>query len=584
VRKSLGFLRVILIVTTIAALPQASRILAQGQGQGASDHAEFVEGRVLAKFRSSDRAASVAGQFGAASEKQLGSTGVHVLQLPNAVSAEAVALAMSRHPDVEFAEVDGFMPPSLLPNDPLFSSQWHLAKIASPSAWDQSTGSSGLIVAVLDSGVDGTHSDLSSEMVSGWNTFDNNSNSADVYGHGTKVAGTIAAASDNANGVSGIVWNSRIMPVRISDLNGWATFSAAAQGLIWAADHGARIANISYEMSDSAAVASAAQYFQNRGGVVTISAGNAGSILSSVDNPYVLTVSATDSQDLLASWSNRGSNIDVAAPGVSVYTTTRGGGYSAVSGTSFSAPVAAGVAALVLSANPGLSGAQAMNIVKASADDRGTTGWDPSYGAGRVNAASAVAMALNTSAGDRVAPQVSFVSPQGGASTAGSITVQVGASDDISVASVNLKVDGANVGTDTTSPYTFSLNTLSLPNGQHTLTATAVDTSGNSSAATIMIGVNNVADTVVPVSFFTSPQNGASVTGNTSLTAGATDNIAVVRVDIFIDGVLKSSANGSSASVRWNTKTAGKGAHTLRTVSYDAAGNSGAASISVFVK
>lgn len=580
--RRLGFLRVLVIAATIVALPKASRVLAQGQA--ASDHGQFVEGRVLAKFRNSERAGGVAGQFGAAVEKQIGPTGVHILQLPNAQAAEAVALAMSRHPDVEFAEVDILVPPSRLPNDPLFGSQWHLAKISSPSAWDQSTGYSGLIVAVLDSGVDGAHSDLASAMVSGWNIFDNNSNTSDVYGHGTKVAGTIAATADNANGVSGVLWNSRIMPVRISDLAGWATSSNIAQGLIWAADHGARIANISYEVSNSATVTSAAQYFQNLGGVVTVSAGNAGSVLSSADNPYVLTVSATDNQDLLASWSNRGSNIDVAAPGVNVYTTTKGGGYSAVSGTSFSAPVAAGVAALVLSANPALTGAQALNIVKASADDLGTTGWDPNYGAGRVNAAAAVAMALNTSAGDRVAPMVSFAAPQDGSTVAGSITVQVSASDDTSVASVNLKVNGTNLGSDTTSPYTFPLNTLSLSNGSHALTATAVDSSGNFSAATITIGVNNVADTVAPLPFFTSPQNGAGVSGNLSISAGATDNIAVVRVDVLIDGVLKSSTNGAVGSARWNTKSVTKGGHTLTAVGYDAAGNTGSASITVLVK
>jgi subtilisin family serine protease len=584
VRKSLGYFGVLAAGVLITVLPQASRVLAQGQGQGASNHAEFVEGRILAKFRSSGRASEVAGQFGAAVEKELGPTGVLVLQLPNAASAEAVALAMSHHPDVEFAEVDSFVPPTLIPNDPLFPSQWHLSKISSPAAWDQSTGYSGLIVAVLDTGVDGTHPDLVSEMVAGWNMYDNNSNTADVYGHGTNVAGTIAAAADNANGVAGVIWNARIMPIRISDLTGYALYSTAAQGLTWAADHGARIANISFEMSTSSAVMSAAQYFQNHGGVVTIAAGNAGTLLSSADSPYVLTVSASDSQDLLASWSNRGSIIDVAAPGVGIYTTMRGGGYGSVSGTSFAAPVTAGVAALVLSANPNLTGAQALNIVKASADDLGAAGWDALYGTGRVNAASAVALALNSSVVDTVVPNVSFTSPQNGGSAAGTITVQVAATDNTSVASVNLKVDGVSVGTDATAPYTFSLNTLSLPNGSHALTATAVDTAGNVASAGIGIVVNNVTDTTKPVSFFTSPQNGATVIGNATLTASATDNISVVKTEIYIDGVLKASSGGSSASARWNTKPVSAGAHVLTAKSYDAAANAGTSSITVFVK
>ena len=145
-KEILRYLRVSVIVVLIIALPRASRTLAQSQN--ASNHAQHVEGRILAKFRNSDTAAVVAGQFGASIERDLGPTGVVVLRLANAVPAEAVALAMSRHPNVEFAEVDRFVPPSLVPNDPLFSSQWHLSKISSPGAWDKTIGYSGLIIAV----------------------------------------------------------------------------------------------------------------------------------------------------------------------------------------------------------------------------------------------------------------------------------------------------------------------------------------------------------------------------------------------------------------------------------------------------
>src|SRR6185436_14722604 len=163
-------------------------------------------------------------------------------------AAEAVANAMAHHPDVEFAELDRFVNPSRFPNDPYFATEWHLNKIAAPSAWDVTIGNSGLIVAVLDTGVDSNHPDLAPHMIPGWNTYDNNSNTADVYGHGTAVAGTIAATTDNYDGVSSLVWNCLIMPIRISDPSGWATYTDAAEGLTWAADHGARVANISYEM------------------------------------------------------------------------------------------------------------------------------------------------------------------------------------------------------------------------------------------------------------------------------------------------------------------------------------------------
>ena len=128
-----------------------------------------------------------------------------------------------------------------------------------------------------------------------------------------------------------------------------------ASGLTWAADHGARVANLSYRASTSSTVASAAQYFQNRGGVVTVAAGNEAVFEPAPDNPYMLTVSGSNPDDLLYAWSNTGNNVDLAAPG-SAYSTTRGGGYSAVSGTSIAAPIVAGVAALVLSNNPNLTG------------------------------------------------------------------------------------------------------------------------------------------------------------------------------------------------------------------------------------
>ena len=109
---------------------------------------------------------------------------------------------------------------------------------------------------------------------------------------------------------------------------------------------------------------------------MAISAGNNATNVTYADNPYVLTVSATDQSDLLASWSNYGNNVDLSAPGVNIYTTNRGGGYGWWSGTSFSAPIVAGTAALVISANPSLTGAQAQDILKKSADKISTGGWE----------------------------------------------------------------------------------------------------------------------------------------------------------------------------------------------------------------
>src|SRR5207244_2289774 len=120
---------------------------------------------------------------------------------------------------------------------------------------------------------------------------DNNSDTHDVYGHGTAVAGTAAACSNNGVGVASIAWGCKIMPIRISDPQGYATDSTIASALTWAADHGARVANISFgSIGMFSAVSTAAQYFQSRGGVVTTSAGNAAEVLTYADNPYMLTV------------------------------------------------------------------------------------------------------------------------------------------------------------------------------------------------------------------------------------------------------------------------------------------------------
>src|SRR5262249_39076456 len=132
---------------------------------------------------------------------------------------------------------------------------------------------------------------------------------------------------------------------------------------------------------------------QSKGGVLAVAGGNYATFDSAPDNPNMLVGSATDQNDVLATWSNTGNNVDLSAPGVNISTTTNGGAYGAGSGTSFSAPIVAGVAALVFSVNPALTPAQVTSVLEQSADDLGSPGWDPSYGWGRVNAARAVSMA-----------------------------------------------------------------------------------------------------------------------------------------------------------------------------------------------
>ena len=510
--------------------------------------------------------------------------GVHIVEV--APQAErAVARALSNHRHIKFAEVDMAVAPILVANDPKFSSAWHLPKMRVTDAWSIALGD-GVTVAVLDTGVDGLHLDLQRNMVTGWNSVSDSADTSDIYGHGTSVAGTVAAESDNALGVTSMAWNTKIMPVRITNSSdGYAYFSDIARGLTWAADNGADVANISYGVSGSSTVTSAAQYMRNKGGVVVVAAGNSGSDPGYASNQYMISVSATGSSDTRTSWSSYGDYVDFAAPGSGIWTTKRGGSYGAVSGTSFSSPVTAGVVALMMSANPDLSPGEIEAILQHTAVDLGTVDWDPYYGFGRIDALEAVRTARNAGSSDTLAPSVSISSPSSGSSVTGLVPVDVEATDDFGVAKVELYVDNLLVGTDTTKPFGFSWNSESRQDGNANLVAKAHDLSGNQGTSSVVnVVVQNATETDVtaPQVSITSPSDGAAVSGVVGLSAFATDDQQVSMVNLYVDGKLKCSGV-PSISCDWNSRKASKGSHTVSAKATDSAGNTSNASVTVNV-
>jgi thermitase len=216
-----------------------------------------------------------------------------------------------------------------------------------------------------------------------------NANTSDLLGHGTTVAGTIAAASDNGIGVAGVSWQSRIMPLVVVDENDFAAYSNIAEAIRYAADRNIRVINISIGGArQSATLQNAVDYAWSKGALIFAPAMNNGT--STLYYPaacnHVMSVSATDSYDHLASFSNYGNWIAIAAPGTNILTTTNGGGYGYSSGTSLSSPIVAGVAALSLAINPSLTNIQLVSLLEQSADDIGDSGYDNSFGWGRVNA------------------------------------------------------------------------------------------------------------------------------------------------------------------------------------------------------
>ena len=500
----------------------------------------------------------------------------------------AVAAALSRRIEIDYAEPDMQVELSDIANDPYFGNAWHLHTMGLTNAWPLALGD-GITIAILDSGIDPNHPDLAEKLVAGHNSASVNTtvstSTIDINGHGTKVAGAAAAISNNGIGVTGIAWNTVIMPIRVTNSSdGVAWWSDIARGLIWAADHGARVANISYAVGGSSTVSSAAQHFRSLGGVVVNSAGNSGADTNEPPNPSLITVSATGSSDTRTSWSSFGNVVDLAAPGAGIYTTRNGGSYGTSSGTSFSSPLTAGVVALIMSAQPSMTPDEVESVLIASALDLGESGWDPYYGYGRVDAAAALEMAAGVEPGDSELPVVTLRSPTNGEEVSDLVPIQLDASDNVAVAYVELMVNGQLIATDAQVPYGFVWDSTAHANGAASLMLYAYDAAGNrgnSESVSVLI-TNASGDTGAPQVSISSPQDGATVSGSVNLSAFAQDDQGVAEVRLLVDGQLK-CAGSPSVSCAWNTRKVSQGAHTITATARDVAGNTATTSINVTV-
>ena len=421
--------RVLTLALIIAAATFAWPIAAQEPPRQPPPPAgAFAPGRILVKFKpaagqAGARRALAAQGLNAASAASAANTipSLDVAKVPVEPGQELEKIAALRSdPDVLYAEPDYIArAQDTIPNDPYYGSQWGLSKIGAPAAWDHTTGASGVVIAVVDTGVDLTHPDLScpGKLTSGWNFVSNNNDPDDDHGHGTHVAGIAAACSDNGSGVAGVAWGATLMPVKVLDSGGSGYYSDVAAGIIYAVDHGAKVVNLSLGgLSGDNTLADAVQYAHDHGVLVVAAAGNCAQdgyqcsflynpVVYPAAYPTVLAVAATNSGDNWASFSEYRPYVGVAAPGVDIYSTIREGGYGAMSGTSMATPHVAGLAALLWSFAPSLTVDQAKNVIESTADDLGTPGKDNYFGYGRINAGRAL-----SSLGLQVSPaQVSFM-------------------------------------------------------------------------------------------------------------------------------------------------------------------------------
>ncbi|HEU4374232.1 MAG TPA: S8 family serine peptidase [Telluria sp.] len=562
----------------------------------ATPQPDFARGRILVEARAglSDAALDKILMVHGGKRRKIGQSSLHLVDLPGNASEAAVVERLSHNPHIKFAELDRRVKVAMSANDPYIGSEWHLAKIGAPGAWDISQGS-GVTIAILDSGVDIAHPDLAPNIVAGYNAYDGNTDVTDVCGHGTAVAGTAAAVTNNGAGVAGMAGAAKIMPVRIAYYDSasascYAYYSTIANGLTYAADHGARVANISYaNLTDSASVTSSANYMKSKGGLVFVAAGNTGTDQNSTVTTSMIVVSATDSSDAKASWSSYGGFVALSAPGAVIWTTSRGGIYQSWSGTSFASPLTAGLAAAMMAAGPNLSAAQIEQLMYSTSVDLGATGRDPLYGYGRINATAAVTAAANTVVvADTQAPSAAIDAPLGSSSVSGLVAVDASASDNVGVARVDLKVNGTTVAAATAAPYSFTWDSTGVANGMANLVAVAYDAAGNvGQSAAVAVNVANfvaptVADTTAPVVRINNPVAGA-VSGNVQVNVSATDDSGAAGIAqwLYIDGKLTAKGSGGTLSYNWNTRKVSSGSHTIQAISKDAAGNTGSASVSV---
>lgn len=406
-----ALVRIVLACVALAGAALAAWPDGPAEAQRTPDPAgggDIAAGRYVIGFdpeRSEAEARALADRFGLGSDLWIGPIGALAVVAPGGEIAPEVLAAIGREPGVRYVEPDQVATALEEPNDTHYNLQWAPPLMGAEEAWDETTGDPGVAVAILDTGVDLQHPDLTGKFTSyGYDFVNSDSNPDDDNGHGTHVGGIVGAKTDNSLGVASIGWDTKLMAIKVLNASGSGNHSWIAAGITAAADNGADVINMSLGgPSGSTPLLNAVNYAHNAGVLVVASSGNSGNSNPTYPAAYsnVVAVGATNQSDVRASFSSYGTWLDITAPGVSIYSswccTGSGGGtpapYVYASGTSMSAPNLSGVAALILAANPNLSNSQMRDILEDSAVDRGTPGPDIYYGHGRVDAEAAVGTA-----------------------------------------------------------------------------------------------------------------------------------------------------------------------------------------------
>lgn len=286
----------------------------------------------------------------------------------------------------------------VIPNDSLYLDyQWNLPIILTEQGWELTKGRENVIIAVVDTGVDFKHPEFKNKLVDGINIVNSSRSPMDDDGHGTHVAGIISANTNNNEGIAGITWYNKIMPIKVLDQSGAGTLSDVAEGIFWATDHGAKVINLSLgNYAESKYLHDAVKYAYSKDVVLVAASGNDNTdkLGYPAAYPEVLAVSAIDPYENRAQFSNYGNYIDVVAPGVNIPSTYPNNQYAALSGTSMASPHVAGLAGLIRAQNPYLTNKEVISIIRKTASDLGAPGKDTLYGYGQINIKEAINAAI----------------------------------------------------------------------------------------------------------------------------------------------------------------------------------------------
>ncbi len=372
----------------------------------------FVPGEVVVNFRQAMNPQFLS-QFAVqnglqyVSTSRLGHSLFRQLNLNADPNSAQTLTNLRRNPMVQSANLNALFKRQFVINDPRASEQTGLAIIGMGKAWDLTTGSSSVTIAVIDSGADLQHPDLLPNLVPGYNVLNPGQPPQDDNGHGTHASGIAAAAGDNGQGVTGACPRCKLMPIKVLDQTGGGDGFHVAEGLVWAVDNGAHVVNMSLGTESKEAaipLTQAIKYALARNVVVVVAAGNNASDtpMYPAATPGVISVGSVDMQRNLSSFSNFGSWVSLVAPGSGILSTmpvtssymTQNEGfkseYDLMDGTSMASPMVAGVVGLIKSRHPNLTPAQIKQRLDGTAIDLGEPGFDLKFGNGMVDAFRAV--------------------------------------------------------------------------------------------------------------------------------------------------------------------------------------------------